>query len=141
MNKCLFTGRLVEDVILRTTADGKKTQGRFAFAVEYGYAEYKRTFFLNMIAWNQKAVALERFAKKGTKLELECSAIQSKFTNKDGVPVSRIEFWIDDWAFAESKKAASQPAQFNPPNTTHSPTHNTDFVPIEGNTQGEDLPF
>ena len=88
-----------------------------------------------MTAWGKTAEALEKYAKKGTKLILECQAVQNQYTNKDGNNVNTVDFTVINFEFAESK-TAQQDNQPKPMPMTDS----DGFINIP-NGIDEELPF
>ena len=105
MNKCYFTGRTTKDIELRYTQDNKAF-GKFSIAVESGYGDNKKTNFFNISAFGKTAETLEKYAKKGTKLILECQANQNKYTDKNGNQVTSVDFTVLNFEFGESKNAS-----------------------------------
>lgn len=140
MNKCIFLGRMTKDIELGTTGGGT-TYGKFSLAVDTGYGTNKKTSFLNMVAWGKTAESLNNFAKSGTKLLVECQAIQNSYTDKNGNKVNTVNFNVLSWEFAESKNAKKDSDEQAPAANNSQPQFNADgFMNIsEGNE--EELPF
>lgn len=134
MNKCIFLARTTKDVELKTTANGTAV-GKFAIAVDTGYGENKKTNFFNMTAWGKTAESLSKYAPKGTKLMLECQAVQNQYKDNNGNNINTVEFTVLNFEFAESKNAQnnqnSAPVQNN---------MNNGFMNIVSGVE-EELPF
>lgn len=141
VNKCFFVGRTTRDVEIRYTQENKAV-GRFSFAVDIGYGDNKKTHFFNMTAFGKTAEVLEKYAKKGTKLILECSANQNQYTDKSGNRVNDVGFIVLAWEFGESKNSSggnqnNSNGGFNPPPM---PSDSDGFMNIPDGIDNE-LPF
>ena len=135
MNRCIFVGRTTRDVEIHYTRANNTAVAKFSIAVDSGYGNNKKTNFFNMTAWGKTAEALEKYARKGTKLILECQAVQNQYTNNDGNNVNTVDFTVINFEFAESK-TAQQDDQPKPMPMTDS----DGFINIP-NGIDEELPF
>lgn len=136
MNKCLFVGRLTKDPEIRYTQEKNTAVANFSIATNSGYGNNKKTNFFNMTAWGKTAEVLEKYARKGTKLILDCQAVQNQYTDKNGNNVNTVNFTVLNFEFAESKAAQEQN---NQPNTM--PMTDIDgFMNIPDGIE-DDLPF
>lgn len=90
-----------------------------------------------MTAWGKSAETLERLARKGTKLIVECQAVQNQYKDRNGNNVNTVDFTVQNWEFAESKNASQQNTQERP-----QPMPQTDdgFMNIPDGID-EELPF
>lgn len=61
-----------------------------------------------MTAWGKTAETLEKYARKGTKLILECQAVQNQYTDKNGSKINTVDFTVLNFEFAESKNSSQQ---------------------------------
>lgn len=102
MNKSYFLARTCGDVEIRYTQNNKAV-GRFSIAVDNGYGDNKKTNFFKCTAWEKTAETLEKYAPKGTKLLLECEAVQVQYEDKNGNKVNTVEFNVRNFEFCESK--------------------------------------
>ena len=132
MNKCIFLARTTKDIEVRYTQSNKAV-GRFPIAVDTGYGDNKKTSFFNCTAWEKTAETLEKHAPKGTKLLLECEAVQNQYEDKNGNKVSSVEFIVKNFEFAESKKETQD-------NAPAAPVSNDGFMNIPDGVDAE-LPF
>lgn len=114
MNKCFFVGRTTRDIELRYTQSNNTAIAKFSIATDSGYGDNKKTNFFNMTAWGKTAETLEKYAPKGTKLILECQAVQNQYTDKNGNKVNTVDFTVLNFEFAESKNANQQNKQSRP---------------------------
>ena len=113
MNKSYFLARTCKDIELRYTQNNKAV-GRFSIAVDTGYGDNKKTSFFNCVAWEKTAETLEKYAPKGTKLLLECEAVQNQYEDKNGNKVNTVEFVVKNFEFCESKGQTQESAPSAP---------------------------
>lgn len=110
MNKVIESGRLTGDPHVRYTAGSNSTcVADFNIAVN---RKFKRdgapeADFFNCTAFGKTAESVEKFLTKGTKVIITGS-IQNDNYEKDGVRHYQVKIIVDDWEFAESKKAAGE---------------------------------
>lgn len=67
-----------------------------------------------MTAWGKTAETLGKYAPKGTKLVLECQAVQNQYTDKNGNNINTVDFTVLNFEFAESKNVSQQNKQNRP---------------------------
>lgn len=140
MNKCIFVGRTTRDVELRYTQSANPLAvGRTSIAVESGYGDKKKTSFFNISAFGEKAETMGRFVKKGTKIILECEAVQNEYTDREGKKQNRVSFIVKFFEFAESKVASSSAGQTS--DAPKSQSNADGFYPIDNTIEDDDLPF
>ena len=132
MNKCIFLARTTRDIEIRYTQSNKAV-GRFSIAVDTGYGDNKKTGFFNCTAWDKTAETLEKYAPKGTKLLLECEAIQNQYEDKNRNKVSAVEFVVKNFEFCEGKKETQE-------NAPAAPADQDGFMNIPDGIDSE-LPF
>ena len=121
MNKAVLTGRLARDPEVRATKEGL-TIARFTLAVDRKKDE--KADFFNLTAFGKTGEFVEKYLKKGTKINVIGRLQNDEYTNRDGQKVTSTIIIVDEVEFCESKKTAEKPAD--------------SFVPI-GND--EELPF
>ena len=120
MNKAVLTGRLARDPEVRATKEGLVI-ARFTLAVDRKKDE--KADFFNLTAFGKTGEFVEKYLKKGTKINVIGRLQNDEYTNRDGQKVTSTIIIVDEVEFCESKKA-EKPAD--------------SFVPI-GND--EELPF
>lgn len=121
MNKAVLTGRLARDPEVRATKEGLVI-ARFTLAVDRKKDE--KADFFNLTAFGKTGEFVEKYLKKGTKINVIGRLQNDEYTNRDGQKVTSTIIIVDEVEFCESKKTAEKPAD--------------SFVPI-GND--EELPF
>lgn len=114
MNRVELTGRLTKGPETRYTAGENSTAvARFTLACDRrSRQEGQQTAdFISCVTFGKSAEFIEKYFKKGMKMEL-CGRIQTgSYTNKDGVKVYTTEVVADEVAFAESKGSGSATAE------------------------------
>lgn len=113
MNKVDLTGRLTKDPQSRWT-NGQESQEQICI-VRFTLAVNRRkkdagADFISCVAFGKSAESLEKYCKKGTKLEISGRIQTGSYTNKDGGKVYTTDVIVEEWEFAESKAAAGKPA-------------------------------
>ena len=111
MNKVDLTGRLTKDTQSRWT-NGQESQEQICI-VRFTLAVNRRkkdagADFISCVAFGKSAESLEKYCKKGTKLEISGRIQTGSYTNKDGGKVYTTDVIVEEWEFAESKAAAGQ---------------------------------
>ena len=113
MNKVIMSGRLTGDPHIRYTAGSNSMcVADFNLAVNRKYKKEGSpdADFFNCTAFGKTAEGIEKFLKKGTKVIITGS-IQNDNYEKDGVKHYQMKIIVDDWEFAENKKAAGEDPQ------------------------------
>ena len=142
MNKCIFVARTTRDIELRYTTGEKQTAvAKFSIATDSGYGDNRKTNFFNMTAWGKTAEALEKYARKGTKLILECQAVQNQYTDKNGNNVNTVDFTVLNFEFAESRSASQQSGNVQSNQPQQMSITDDGFMNIPDNIGDEGLPF
>lgn len=166
MNKYLCTGRLTRDPIIRETHGEKPIKtASFTLAVDRNYKAEEgqpNADFPNVEALGKLAEWVEKYARKGLKLELEGELRTGNYTNREGQKVYYTKILADRLRFAESRKASNVSstapagtAMASAPDTTPvtvkapvqspeqaAPTAGSDdFMDIEPSDFDSDLPF
>lgn len=105
MNRFIISGRLCNDLDIRTTADGKSV-ARFNFAVNRRFkkeGEADADFF-QCAAFGKTAETLQKCnVKKGTKLLLEGEMRNNNFTDNGGITHYGMQVFVNTFEFCESK--------------------------------------
>lgn len=102
MNKVIVSGRITNDLELRTTASGKHFVA-FNIAVNEGSGENQTTHFFNVNAWEANADFLIKYMEKGRKLLIEGSLKTSQY-EKEGKKYTNTYILASHFDFMDSKK-------------------------------------
>jgi single-strand DNA-binding protein len=112
MNKCNFTGRLVRDPELRTTASGVATCS-FTIVIDRKFKNAngeKQSDFIKCVAWRQQAEFISKYFRKGNWIEVSGSMQSGSYTNKDGAKVNTMDCIVDEAGFVGAKAVDNSPA-------------------------------
>lgn len=107
MNSCNFTGRITNDLELKTTNNGLAVCS-FTLAVKRPRTK-DETDFINFTAFRQSAEYLTTYAKKGTLIEANGILTSRKWEDKNGNKRTSFEILVNDVSILESKKAETDP--------------------------------
>ena len=102
MNKVIVSGRITNDLELRTTASGKHFVA-FNIAVNEGSGDNQTTHFFNVNAWEANADFLIKYMEKGRKLLIEGSLKTSQY-EKEGKKYTNTYILASHFDFMDSKK-------------------------------------
>ena len=83
MNKVELIGRLTADPIIKYT-EKNVAFARYTLAVNDGYNENKRTYFINMIAWGSRAETIAKYLTKGSKIAVIGRIQTGTYEKEDG---------------------------------------------------------
>lgn len=106
MNIAALVGRLTKEPVITYTQDSRAV-ARFTLAVD----DYKDTDFISCVAFDKQAEWLEKWASKGTKVELTGKIKTGSYTNRDGAKVYYTEVRANSVGFGESKTEAENRGQ------------------------------
>ena len=112
MNKCILTGRLTKDPARRSTPDGKDTT-TFTIAVNRSYKNKNGEYdadFINCVAWNNTAVFISNYFKKGSGIHIAGSIQSRSYDNKEGIRCYVTEVNVSEAEFCGTgQKSESKP--------------------------------
>lgn len=122
MNRVVITGRLTRDPETKTT-QSDATVTRFGVAVD---RRFKRegeptADFFNCVAFGKTAEFVEKYFKKGMKIDLTGRIQTGSYTNKDGQKVNTFDIVVEECEFGESKAASENGRTSAPPPMAPSP--------------------
>ncbi|HJF23238.1 MAG TPA: single-stranded DNA-binding protein [Mammaliicoccus lentus] len=141
MNIVAITGRITKDLELKQAGQTQVTN--FSMAVENPYKKDDASFF-DIVAFGKTAELLNQYCSKGSKIGVDGTLKQDRFTDKEGnnrsvvrITANRIEFLDTKQSNNQTQqqkgqaKPQQQPAQDNPFANANGPIDITD----------DDLPF
>lgn len=104
MNKVNLVGRICNDLKLMEFGDSACL--RFTVACDDGKDKNgeKKSQFIDCIAWNKLADAMNEFAYKGMRIAVSGKLNKNVYDDKDGVTHYQMEVLTDSVEFLESKK-------------------------------------
>ena len=113
MIKITAVGNLARDIEVKEFKDTHV--GNFTIAANIGYGENKRVEWIRCSLWGKRALALEPYLKKGTRVVAVGNGFLSTFEGKDGDMKTNLELRIDNdgLSFASSKSQEAPRQQSN----------------------------
>lgn len=94
MNKVFLRGNLAANPISKTTVKGI-LQANFSVAANDSI-DFKKTNFIECIAWKQHAKFISDNFKKGTSVTIEGRLSQTSYENKEGKKVFKLQVIVDN---------------------------------------------
>ncbi|EES49728.1 single-stranded DNA-binding protein [Clostridium botulinum] len=84
MNRVQLIGRMTKDPELRFTPGNGKAVANFSIAVEDGFGDNKKAYFINIVVWGKSAEALANYTHKGSKIAVSGKLTVRDYEAKDG---------------------------------------------------------
>lgn len=106
LNSCTFIGRLVRDVEVKITKNGKEL-AQLTLAVD-NRGKDAGTTYIKCVAFGDTAKFIAQYTRKGTLAAVIGSLKQTDYTNKDGKPVKDYEVLVDQFRSLERAPAPSK---------------------------------
>lgn len=133
MNVVILSGRLTRNPEIRYGGQDSSTAiARFTLAVD----DYQQTDYPSCKAIGKNAEWLEKWAKQGTKVELQGRVKTGHYTSHENKEVYYTEILVDRVGFGETKAEAENRQQAQ----TQNSAPNDGFMDIPDNI-GDELPF
>lgn len=111
LNKVILMGRLTRDPEFRQTTSGVPVC-RFSIAINRQFANKqtgeRETDFVDCVAWRQTAEFVSRYFSKGNMILVEGQLRNDNYTDNNGVKHYRMNVFVDNVSFCESKGSSSQ---------------------------------
>ena len=103
MNRIIISGRVVKDPELRMTAGKGTPVATTSIAVNDGYGENKKTYFIPIVVWGKQGESFANNVVKGQKVWVNGKLVINEYEAKDGTKRSKPEVWADmydgvEWA-------------------------------------------
>ena len=133
MNKCVFIGRIVRDIELKSTNSGTLVLNN-CIAVRRPYSKNKETDFIDFTAWRNAADLISRYFRKGSTICL-CGSLVTEIKENQGNKQKFSHITVDQVYFTGEKNSD---INVPPPNYDNS-MKNNDLEEIGGSDN--DLPF
>ena len=126
INSVTLTGRLVKAPGTKFFNEGKSITN-FCIAVDDGFGEKKKSYFINCKAWNNTGEALANYADKGKRIAINGKIEVESWVNKEGKNQSKIiinAFIIEIIDFKEKQEGQQEQGSYQEPKND---------VPVEEN--------
>lgn len=106
MNAVNLIGRLVRENELKYTQSGKAVVTN-TLAIDDGWGDNKKTYFLPIVVWDKSAEAMANFTDKGSKVAINGKITSRTYETKDGQKRTSIEIVANQYdgvEFLDTKK-------------------------------------
>lgn len=114
MNTVILSGRLVKESDLRYTQTGTAVYSN-TIAVDDGYGENKKTYFIDVTAFQKTAENAAQWTFKGQRVNITGKLVKRSYDNAEGKKVYITEVHIQQIEYMDYKeKAGSDNTQKNP---------------------------
>ncbi len=110
MNKVILMGRLTADPELKTTPNGISVTS-FSLAVDRNYVKQggeRKTDFINVVAWRQRAEFICRYFTKGQLIALDGSIETRQYVDKNGNNRTAFEVVVENAYFTGDRRGMQQ---------------------------------
>lgn len=135
MNSVNITGRITKDPELKPKGNGEGSYLFFCLAVDAGKDKNgeKLTEFIDCLAYNQQAIFLSSYAKKGDLIELSGRIHTSNIEDSAGNKTKRYTVIANNVGIASSKAREQAPATATPSEKIATPIEpaTPDSLPFE----------
>lgn len=139
MNVVILSGRLVADPDMRYTSGEKSTAiGKFRIAVDRERKD--GVDFFDCTTFGKTAEFVEKYFKKGLRVELSGRVENDNYTNKKGEKVYTVKILADRVGFGESKKS-SESEKEEEKGEEVAPAVPDGFVQVPNDVAESSLPF
>ena len=103
MNKIVLSGNVCKDIELRMTAGKGTPVATTTIAVNDGYGENKKTYFIPIVVWGKQGESFANNVLKGQKVWVNGKLVIRDYEAKDGTKRYVTEVWADmydgvEWA-------------------------------------------
>ena len=138
MNSLNLVGRLRKDVDINVTDNGVNV-GKFTVAVNRPFAKgnnEQKADFLNCVAFNNIALNLGQYCKKGSLISLQGRVQSFSYNNEQGQKVFGMNIVADNIQYLEPKNKKEQYSQ-----DQHQQFNDYSSIPSDQDLTDQDLPF
>ncbi|WP_145232660.1 single-stranded DNA-binding protein [Staphylococcus arlettae] len=132
MNIVAITGRITKDLELKQAGQTQVTN--FSMAVENPYKKDDASFF-DIVAFGKTAELLNQYCGKGSKIGVDGTLKQDRFTDKEGNNRSVVRITANRIEFLDTK------TQTNKQNQAEKPNKENPFANDNEDISNSDLPF
>lgn len=142
MNNTSLIGNITKDIELKYTQSNKAVT-TLSIAVNEGYGENQKTYFIDVQVWEKQAENLSKYCGKGSKIAVSGKLIQQTWEH-DGKNQSKVLVQAFNIMFLDSKKEGQAPKEENKITPEEVEESKSDpFAEFNDEVQlsSEDLPF
>lgn len=102
MNTVCIDGRIAKDIELKTTQSGKSVVS-FTIAHDDGWGDNKKTYWIDVVAWNGTAEMASKWFHKGSKVFITGKLSTRSYENREGQKRTVTEIVASTIDFGDSK--------------------------------------
>jgi single-strand DNA-binding protein len=106
MNKCIFIGNITRQPELKFVASTGMAVCKFGLALNEGYGDKKKTYFINCVAFGKTAEATTNYTDKDSKVAIESHVQTGSYDKQDGSKTYTTDFVVDKIEFLNKKEQA-----------------------------------
>ena len=129
-NKIFISGRVVKDPELRMTAGKGTPVATTTIAVNDGYGENKKTYFIPIVVWGKQGESFANNVLKGQKVWVNGKLVINEYEAKDGIKRTKPEVWADMYDGVEWSKNNTAPNNKNYDDGWNDPVKDDDEIPF-----------
>ena len=130
MNRIIISGRVVKDPELRMTAGKGTPVATTSIAVNDGYGENKKTYFVNIVVWGKQAEFFANNVLKGQKVWVNGKLVIRDYEAKDGTKRYVTEVVADMFDGVEWAKSNNTSSNKNYDDGWNDPVDDSEEVPF-----------
>lgn len=138
MNIVAITGRITKDLELKQAGQTQVTN--FSMAVENPYKKDDASFF-DIVAFGKTAELLNQYCGKGSKIGVDGTLKQDRFTDKEGNNRSVVRITANRIEFLDTKQSNNQSQQRGQAKTQQQPAQDNPFANGGADISEDSLPF
>ena len=122
MNNVNLIGRLVKDSDLADIGATKTPKMTFTIAVDDGFGDNKRTYFIQCELWGKRAESLFDYMVKGTQVAVHGKLTTGSYDNKEGKKVYTTSVNVNELDLLKVPKTDEEPKEEEPKRNTRTRT-------------------
>lgn len=130
MNRIIISGRVVKDPELRMTAGKGTPVATTTIAVNDGYGEKKKTYFIPIVVWGKQGESFANNVVKGQKVWVNGKLVIRDYEAKDGTKKYITEVVADMFDGVEWAKTSNASSNNNYDDGWNDPVDDSDEIPF-----------
>jgi single-strand DNA-binding protein len=108
MNNINLIGRITKDIELRYTSGNNTAVAGFTIAVDDGFGDKKKTYFINCQSWQKTAENISKYFAKCDLIGISGKLTTRSWEGTDGKKNYVTEVVVNDFTFCNGKKTENQ---------------------------------
>lgn len=129
-NRIFISGNVARDIELRMTAGKGTPVATTSIAVNDGYGENKKTYFVNIVVWGKQAEFFANNVLKGQKVWVNGKLVIRDYEAKDGTKKYITEVVADMFDGVEWAKTSNASSNNNYDDGLNDPVDDSDEIPF-----------